>query len=213
MTKTKLTIESPIFPGFYETIISEGYHDHDSEVEHFKEAGIIPSDIDSLDVDFTHDYERYQKDVCIAYTEALAEHLAEHDLAHDVTMESMTSPACYNFSTDRLFIDADINLERINQLLKDNADQFTKYLADNYTSYDGFMSFIDNVPALFIEHLQALEPEYISVALRFCLELLHEGRESLNYELSIAAIEDIHLSMYLESIEYLKDGDWIKVKY
>jgi hypothetical protein len=213
-TKTKMTIEAPIFPGFYNTIISEGYHDHDSEVDHFKEQGIIPEHIDSSDVDFNYDYDKYQHDVCIAYTNALAEHLAEHGLAHNVTMESMASPQYYNYSTDRLFIDADINLERINELLKDNVDAFDKYLKDNFTSYDGFWSFIDNSPALFYEHLQALKPEYISVALRFCLELLYDGRESLDFELSLAAIDDIHLNAYLESIEYRNDqGDWVKCEY
>jgi hypothetical protein len=153
-----------------------------------------------------------RKDICEAYTSALAEHLAEHDLAHNVTMESMTSPSYYNFSTDRLFIEADINLDRINELLKASVDHFAKYLADNFTSYDGFWSFIDNTPALFYEHLQELKPEYISVALRFCLELLHNRYETLDYTLSIAAIEDICLSNYLESIQYLQDGEWIEAK-
>lgn len=213
MIDTKQTIESPIFPGFYETIISEGYSDQDSEVEYLKEQGSIPSDIDISNVDFTYDYDSYKRDISIAYTDALAEHLEDHDLAYNVEFESIISPKYYNYSTDRLFIDLEVNMPRINQVIDENAEAFTKYLQDNYTSYDGYISFIENKPSLFADKLAALEPEYISVALRFCLEVLHSGHDSIDYELSISAIEDVSLCNYIESIEYLQDGHWVKVNH
>ena len=43
--------------------------------------------------------------------------------------------------------------------------------------------------------------------------LLYNGHESLNFDFSISAIEDIHLSSYLESIEILKDNEWVKLDY
>jgi len=216
MIKTKnnlLEIEIISFPGFYNTILSEGHCDHSSEVDHFKELGIIPTDTDSLDVDFSYDYKAYQLDVCKAYAEALAEYLSEHDLASDIQFADMTSPTYYNYSTDRLFVKGIFNINKIQGILYTNQEKFQKYLSNNYTSGAGFISFIENDISQFMSEFKNLKREYISVALDFCMLLLYNGHESLNFDFSISAIEDIHLSSYLESIEILKDNEWVKLDY
>lgn len=207
---TRVTIECPIFPGFYETMLSDGYYDDASEVEYFKEIGKIPDNIDSLDVDFTYNCNQYQLDVCEAYCEGIEEFIVNYGLGENVKFNELISPKYYNYSTDRLIIDLDINLNNIKKVIRDNLDNFKTFLQENYASYDGFISFIDNNSSIFIDKLTALESGYVSVALGFCLNVLYQGRESLSYELSIRAIEDIDLSYYLESIEYRQDGEWVK---
>lgn len=56
------------------------------------------------------------------------------------------SPAYYNFSTDTLDFELSINKTSMLQALAtlESDPEFSKYLHDNYTSYDGFMSFTPN---------------------------------------------------------------------
>ena len=56
------------------------------------------------------------------------------------------SPREYNFSTDTLDFEVEINKTKLLQTLKnlETDQEFSKYLKDNFTSYDGFMSFTPN---------------------------------------------------------------------
>ena len=52
------------------------------------------------------------------------------------------SPKYYNYSTDKLVCDIKINKDVfIHELRKHNFDNLEQFLKDNFTSYDGFISF------------------------------------------------------------------------
>lgn len=56
------------------------------------------------------------------------------------------SPSYYNFSTDRLEFEADIDTEKLNKTLEDlaNDSSFEEWLHSHYSSRDGFWSFTPN---------------------------------------------------------------------
>ena len=57
----------------------------------------------------------------------------------------MSSPREYNFRTDRISVLINVNLSKLKKIcFTDNSAEFNKYLADNWTSYSGFISFIPN---------------------------------------------------------------------
>jgi len=122
----------PIFSGTYETRW---------EVSEYNDNG------DEIEVDYKHD----------ALMQSIAQeyqHNADHILSELNTpfIEKIVfdgtffSPGEYNFQTDQLDFTVDIDktklLDTVNKL-KDNKE-FAQFLRDNYSSYDGFISFTPN---------------------------------------------------------------------
>lgn len=65
-----------------------------------------------------------------------------------VTYKDMTSPKEYNFSTDKIYCHFDLTEKEIkdieNYCFVINRKLFNNFLKENYSSYSGFISFIDN---------------------------------------------------------------------
>ena len=69
----------------------------------------------------------------------------EDSVVTDLDFVGIDSPRFYNYSTDRIILDVEVDLKKLEDFcFKDNADDFNKYLEDNFTSYDGFHSFVKN---------------------------------------------------------------------
>ena len=57
----------------------------------------------------------------------------------------VNSPKYYNYSTDKLVCNIEINKDVfVHELRKNNFDNWKQFLKDNFTSYDGFISFYPN---------------------------------------------------------------------
>jgi hypothetical protein len=59
----------------------------------------------------------------------------------------MTSPRYYNFETDRLWADVELKdgwEDDVRAFMTENADWLRERIKDDWTSYDGFMSFMSN---------------------------------------------------------------------
>jgi hypothetical protein len=59
----------------------------------------------------------------------------------------MTSPRYYNFETDRLWADVELRydwMDVVREFMVENADWLRERIKDEWTSYDGFMSFMSN---------------------------------------------------------------------
>lgn len=69
----------------------------------------------------------------------------EDSVVTDLDFVGIDSPQYYNYRTDRIILDVEVDLKKLEDFcFKDNADDFNKYLEDNFTSYDGFHSFVKN---------------------------------------------------------------------
>ena len=67
----------------------------------------------------------------------------EDSAVTDLDFVGIDSPQYYNYRTDRIILDVEVDLKKLEDFcFKDNADDFNKYLEDNFTSYDGFHSFV-----------------------------------------------------------------------
>jgi len=69
----------------------------------------------------------------------------------DIETVSINSPKFYNFENDMLYFDLIVEdqfnnniIDKINNLSTDELNRFNAYLKDNYSSYDGFVSFTSN---------------------------------------------------------------------
>ncbi len=214
MIKTKIQdLQINIFSGFYQTILSEGYFDHGSEVEHLKEINVIPENIENNNVDFNFNYHQYMQDVTEAYVDHLEDYLIKHELAKNVEFSKLTSPKFYNYSTDKLYISCDLNIANLEKIITENLEEFQAFLNENYKSCSGFISFIEDNANNFLIGFKKLDPNYLSIALEFCMLFLYEDGEGLAFDLDCKSIEHTSLSIYIESIEIFKDNEWITLDF
>ncbi len=119
----------PLFTGFYNTI----WEMDDSYL------------IEELNVDMENiDYTKYREDVSKELCRVLPEHC---DLIESVLYEALVSPRFYNFGNDSINCEVSLSSkEAVDEYLADNADAFSEYLKDRYTSRDGFASSYSNDP-------------------------------------------------------------------
>tara|TARA_R100000005_G_scaffold95299_1_gene76265 strand:- start:891 stop:1400 length:510 start_codon:yes stop_codon:yes gene_type:complete len=162
----------PIFTGFYNTIF-----DIDFMFENIE-------DIESID------YKKYENDISIQLCEIIKNELS--NFIKDIEFIKVDSPKYYNYSNDSIDCIITPKKQAILSYIKQNYNNWCKYLKDNYTSYDGFISHYSNNPNskdwtknLFNEH-------QISGVLDFIAKNEDITTETLYYELEVYS-EDYRL--------------------
>lgn len=125
-----------VFMGFYES------HLFNSDTEYYLNESM--NDDEEIKKEYEIDFVPYCNEVCEYATDLLSEYCTDNEIIRGMEYKSMTSPKYYNFSTDKLNIIIDLNLTKLKKFIRDNKEDFNSYLKDNFTSYDGFISFIAN---------------------------------------------------------------------
>lgn len=131
------TIESylPIFTGYYNTLF-------DSELA---EDMVIESENLNFD-SFEFDYKEYMDRVAEKCVSSVWNFLKNDGFEIDIIFDKVYSPRFYNYSNDSIYCDYKVSGNDINRLVqycKDNLIEFKTFLEENYSSYDGFISFLD----------------------------------------------------------------------
>ena len=126
--------DSSLFPGFYNSeLFNEG----------LLNDAISYCDDPDHDYDLT-DIDGYCKAVCQKIVDDVYSNLVD-DVIKSIKFAYVVNPTYYNFDTDKLNLELDLDRDALEvYIFKTNADDFDKYLAKNFTSYDGFISFIAN---------------------------------------------------------------------
>lgn len=141
MAKAKLSYcpdSLNIFEGFYESCL------YNSDMEYNYNCNLEEGEPEcELD-----DFRAFKDEVGEAAVERLSEVIGEDDeIMSGLKFDHISSPAYYNFTTDKLVMNADIDLEALKEwVLEDNdrIDGFDDYLREKYSSRDGFLSFVPN---------------------------------------------------------------------
>ena len=150
----------PVFPGFYET----GFFDEDrytDEVQYYKDEifennpefnrdllNEVADNIDGWDGLIKWDNRGFEKDSAIAackWVEDALNEIFKGKCVFKIIFQQVWSPREYNFRNDH--IDCEIKYSKVKpivQYLKDHIEAFKKYLEDQYTSCDGFISHYSN---------------------------------------------------------------------
>ena len=193
-TMTYTNWSTAVFPGFYE---SDLYN-----------SDTIYNINDSLDegepaMDFTENgYTEYCDSVARQAAESLADALDQDEkIIKASRFKKLWSPRFYNFDTDRIECELDIDWDALVEWVKDESYAFSAYLKNNFTSYDGFVSFVPNNTNDFWDKLDTDFDRLSDVLIEFyILQHLDQDwwRESL-YEIATNTIWQ-----YLEPV---KDDD------
>lgn len=143
----KVNIELPFFPGFYESDLQNSdtpYWAIKEQLQYYQRDCDTPcKELTEDDLDF--DYSDYEEDVRNAWVDGFRERMPEMVLSLENV--EMTSPRYYNFSTDKLWADIELKdgwEDDVRAFMTENADWLRKRIKDDWTSYDGFHSFMSN---------------------------------------------------------------------
>lgn len=218
----KFNIQLPFFPGFYESDLKNcdtAYWALKEELEYYQreyaydnpEEQAIYAQLTEDDIDFDDD--RYEEDVRNAWVEAFK--WRTPDIVTEVSNVEMTSPRFYNFETDRLWADVELRddwMDAVREFMVENADWLRERIKADWTSYDGFHSFMSNNfddlshdededywgSKSWYFHLFSGQSDrwecYISTIIGYMM--LRENREIRN-DLVMDALEDIYAGSYV----------------
>ena len=212
----KINIELPFFPGFYESDLENSdtpYWAIKEELDYYRSDYDNPCrELTEDDLDFN--YADYENDVREQWIEGFRERMPE--IIVSLENVEMTSPKYYNFSTDRLWADIELKdgwEDDVRKFMDENADWLRERIKDDWTSYDGFMSFMsDNFDNLAHDeddgyrdggkswywHLFSGKSDrfecYISTIIGYMM--YRENREIRN-DLVLFALDDIYIGSYV----------------
>lgn len=143
----KVTLNTNLFPiirvGMYESNISPYNVFDDYSIDDDKKNGDIHYSSEYYWDNFQND--KYKKRIQELSSEFLDGKI-DNDNGIEITIKckEIYSPKEYNFGTDEIVMDVTYSKMRILQVVKKDHENFNQFLKDNYTSYDGFMSFTSN---------------------------------------------------------------------
>lgn len=109
--------------------------------------GFYESRLYNSDCPLLTNFDEFESRVGKYATEVMYEELPPHDftLIKKMKFEGIYSPKYYNFETDRLMIEITYDDDALaSYCFEHNRNEFEIYLQQNFTSYDGFHSFIAN---------------------------------------------------------------------
>lgn len=185
MTDKTFETVCPYFPGFYNTFLDS---DDDYAYDYFQED--YP-DKDVSDIWDYFDFKEYANQVGERYVSLLNFELQKQKNILNkfkIEFEEVVSPREYNFETDRAYIkltliDYEKSKQKLVNFLNLAKDDFSEWCKDNYTSYDGFFSFIPNDFEGFMNRF--INPEddreealYMKEVLTFLIQYLSEDEEN-----------------------------------
>tara|TARA_Y100000593_G_scaffold93028_1_gene186455 strand:+ start:1022 stop:1612 length:591 start_codon:yes stop_codon:yes gene_type:complete len=131
----------PIFKGYYNNPFTEDIEDY--EFEYINDERVNnnkkPFKNDEL---FEYDYENYFKELSESLCYKVWDIL--EDFIREIKFIKLESPEYYNYSNDIIICDIKPNKKMIKTYIKNNYKNWAKYLKDNFTSYDGFISYYSN---------------------------------------------------------------------
>ena len=134
-TITLMNNDLRIFQGLYESTL------YNSDTDYYLAQTLGGS----LGAEVDYDFQEFTKVAGEACVNSLEDELYSHDIITNMDYAGMSSPRYYNYDTDRVLIDIDYNFIKLVKYCKHtNRDKFNQYLKDNYTSYSGYISFVEN---------------------------------------------------------------------
>lgn len=192
----KISIELPFFPGFYESDLENSdtsywaikeeleYYTTDCVEEHPEYAKLTEDDLD-------FDYRGYEKELIDGFVEGFRSYAP--DFVESVEFDEMVSPKYYNYSTDRIFAYvelADDWKDKVRAFMSENYEWLKDRIKKDWTSYDGFTSFMENDIREWDKMLfEEEDARYISTMIGY---IMYRGNKNIREDLVMFAREDVY---------------------
>lgn len=139
----------PIFSGYYGNSMWDQDENENFELQNINDErennGKKPIEWDEMEFNYSAFYEELSEKITVSVESLLC------DFVEKIEFEGLISPKFYNYSNDSINVSIFPKKTEIMEYLDQNNDDFEHYLKDNYTSYDGFISFKPNNVAEFMD--------------------------------------------------------------
>lgn len=200
---TKLVVNLPLFPGFYESILSQSLdHAVTSEAENLSEREesqqyypetYFPEEL-RLDYSFLWEFVNHGD----AYRQMAKDYAESFDQWMNVNCgtpegafayESMIRPREYNYTTDRLFVEVPL---AVMQSLFAGIDRakLAQVIESRHSSRDGFASFYSNdIESWELDDLESLDHNELGTILCAAIAGQIDGENEFNWTLCESIIE------------------------
>lgn len=221
----------PDFPGFYET--SYSFNDSDLENTLFNEPYKIQKEIKEFIKENIFDninYEQYQQDISKKFTDIWFSVFQENfpNIVKSYKYEKLVSPKEYNFSTDSIDIEIELDLEKLVAEFKKDYKSASQYIHDKYTSCSGFISYYENDIEDWLQTLEQDQDHKIGAMLQYLSQnsdidefdsenMLYAvlddfyNNEYINYDKLVELIND-EFNINIKTLSDLENIDHIQIK-
>lgn len=171
--------------GMYESPLDSNYTLDPYIIEEDLKEGYIFFNPDVFSYFFNNDaYVKTVRDLAEEYLTDI-----ETKLFKIVEVGEIYSPKYYNFSTDNLEFTVEYNKTKIINFAHNTAKSFNKFLKENYTSYDGFLSYTSNNFNDWLKGFNNDNEQEIGAILRFILEVSNsENHHDSFYQFAFESI-------------------------
>lgn len=200
MKQNKFEIQLPFFPGFYESALYNSdtlyWETTEDEMVYWREKFDDETlTADDIDIDFT----RFKEECSKEYITVFHDNQDCPDFIEDMEFSRLSSPRFYNFETDKLFVNVVLSddwRDKVKTFMDGHKDWLTERISKDWTSYDGFMSFMSNKYDYWYEELQKDEPDerYVSSIVGYIM--LFEN-DNIYDELICDTLEDFYIGEYI----------------
>lgn len=198
--KNNFEIQLPFFCGFYESPLYNSdtlyWETTEDEMEYWRDRFDDETlTADDLDIDFP----RFKKECAEAYMYAFFNNADCPDFIKSMEFSEVVSPRYYNFETDKLFVNVEFEedwRDKIKSFMDDNKEWLTERIREDWTSRDGFASFMDNTYNGWYEELQKddADERYIGVMIGYIMEV---ANKDIYDDLITDTLEDFYISEYI----------------
>ena len=202
----KVNIELPFFPGFYESSLFNSdtpYWAIKEELEYMQEEH---PELTENDLDF--DYRSCEDDLMHDFVDIWNYH-APKNVVVGVSNPELVSPKYYNFSNDRIFVDVELTdnwQDEMRHFIALNYDWLKERIHDDWTSYDGFHSFMSNDVDEWSTYLfEEMDDRYISTMIGY---MMYQENKEIRDTLVMDTLEDFYEGQYV----FLTEEGKAKVK-
>ena len=193
MKTAQLEINFPMFEGFYYSQLDLAENIEVGEDENYS---MTEEQFDEID------WNKTNENVSKFYLDYFKDELSDFFKSIGVlSLEfiKVDSPKYYNYSTDKLVCNIEINKDVfVHELRKYNFDSWEQFLKDNFTSYDGFISFYPNTTMEWDELINE-EIEDDNVIIETLLQFYLEQNEEF-YKIK----ENLFIEIFENTFEFLE---------
>lgn len=178
-----------LFAGFYESYL----YNSDSE-RAFNDGLDFEREI--------KDWTGFTEQVARGCVDALKDNLCQSDdIIESIDFVRLHSPKYYNYSTDSLELKVDFDIEKLKHYcFYTKIKEFDLWLYDNFTSYDGFVSFIPNNAKHFVQALD--DKKYTDLCISAMIEFyLLDNLRLEQYKSDCYDVAQQALCDFMEEIE------------
>ena len=208
--KNSFEIRLPFFCGFYESPLYNSdtlyWETTEDDMEYwqalFEDETLTADD---LDIDFP----RFKEECAKAYMEAFFNDANCPNFIKNMEFSELVSPRFYNYETDKLYVNVEFEedwRDKVKTFMEDNKEWLTERIREEWTSCDGFNSFMSNNYDVWYKEFQKddVDERYVAAMIGYIMLL---ANDSIYNDLITDTLESFYIREYIINTKEEKEDN------